>query len=1285
MVTYEPITNTICLNRCDCDPCSSVQSCPNCSTQPPCPIPIGLDGEDLQSNVNAFNVTPAADGGDFPSSAWNTRGLNFLRVEIQYGNSLFADTNLTYRGSTATAVEANLATDLEAWLATTLGGGAWTVTTAPGSTPQGTGFVISSVTGVASPSQLIDMELTEGVSGDVSFHEFDNANFQDPCIAALADSTLFQSGGATHTPTSNACEYEFTQVLPGCGSVTSTFNFFGDAMEQAIRYYDESGVEIANATYTSGNCAPYECDRAYRLALTAQDKGQNPGGGDLIAWPAFTNYNVGSSPPTTPCRPPDPVGTTTTQCWISSPTATPALPNDIPGSFRFDLVTDAGSYSTVVTYSGTDCTVAGQELGTGLENWMAATIGGTWLATITVLGSVAPFCDVRVDNLTGTGSAEQIVSLQITRDSSDGASVTFDSWSNTLTVCADTSVCYASSPSATSTPSLPNDIAGSYRLNVTTSRTTYSNLFPYTGSDCTLAQTQLRGGIETWLNQQLGGIWNVTVSILNGNVAPLCDVRIDNITGSGHTEQINNIEIIRESSDEASSSFTGWTNTVIPCDNGGGGEPPDPDPTPTECNGETLDAILQCELNPPNPCLVSVNASASTSGLCTSVNSITLVAKGSTTQSIPMPLAGDVVDLSAFEGQTVTLCLEATFTCGPDTLTETRECTVNVPNFTSDRTLDTSQPVNATNDTTLLGAIANLQNGGRLTIAPGTYQLPVGSSASFSGKQNVCVTSPGVATIDGNFFDTSPDPNDLGEDRLIGEGPQTSQYAVRANNVSNTLFENLRIQNARRRGVNLENSNDVVFRNVHVDTALRSVENNVAQSGVGISISSSDRIKVIGCEIENIPTGPGIQVINNSEDTLVLDCNSHDNNDGFLQQSGIRTRVYDSSFSNNRRQGILSAGTNTFDSIFENNDIFLNIASGVQLENGARQQVIRGNRIYNNNRYRYRLDRLFWTSGEHGIWVDDTVGFLIEDNVLYGNHGIIQIAPGSEAASATGEVLDGIVRFNRAFANNAQFSRGGPDPSDTSLGRPRGSRHDGLGMRHSRNIRIYHNTFDDNGSPVGARAEVGNGIILNPQVQNATNPTIPNSNVTWVNNIVSRTRTNENTARVTTWARSGAEFDRIDGNIYYMPPSGSQYLLAGSSSFRLGWDENVNQNDNDFTDHNFASYQAAMSGIGESNSVEANPQLGANHQPLASSPAIGNAVPLTTVTATSGTVVGLNEPAVFWPGDLMQFADGSTATVVTVNSANIVLGQQVPASVAAGQGVTLFRCDGANDIGAVQV
>ena len=1299
MVTYDPVRNIICLNRCVCDPCDAQQDCPSCSTQPPCPLLARSDAEDLQAGAESFNITP--DPGDLQLSSveLGASGLNGANVNIRYGDNIEADTFITYSGSTPAEVAANFEASLAAWLAQTLSGGGWTVST----TPTTNGFVLTDISALASPVTLTDIEIVEqpNTNNDI-YQVFTNSTYQDPCVSAVADAALFTSSGGEHFP-SGLCEWTYSENLGACGSITSTITI-SDVIEQTIRVFDADENEVANAVYWSGDCEPFECDANYSLSRTTFNRGTNPGGGPLYEWPLLTAYQPGSQAPTTPCPPPDSSGTTTTQCWISSPdpVTIPSLPNDIPGSFRFNLTTDLGTYSGLVAYTGTDCQQAGDELKAGLENYMEQTIGGTWTATVAVLGSVAPFCDVRVDNLVGTGSAEQIVSLQIVRESSDGASTTFGSWNNTLTSCPDTTVCYESSPDPASTPSLANDIAGSYRLNVITGGgSIYNNLFPYTGTDCFQAQAEIKGGIETWLTQQLGGTWTVDVSILNGTVAPLCDVRIDNITGTGHSEPISSIEIIRESSDGASSTFSGWTNSEISCDGGGSGEPPEEQ----ECDGETLSAVLQCELNPPNPCLVDVNASADTSGPCTSVDSETLVAKGATTQSFALPIAGGQIDLSAFVGQTVTLCYTANFTCGTEQLQEVRECTVNVPNFTADITVNPALPEAGNNYTTLSAGISALPNGGRLTIAPGTYRLyenGEAARANFSNKQNVCVTSPGIAVIDGNFADTTPNLNEFGQDRLIGDGIASEDAAMRTSNAVNSLFQNIRVQNARRWGIQDENSNGVVFDNVHVDRVNRTLTGSTVQNGIGIYVIGSTGTQILNSEISNTPTGPGINVLANATNTLLRNVNSHDNGDGFLQKNNTGTRVYDSIFANNTRQGILS-GDGSVDSLFENCDVFRNESAGIQLETGGgtspvRQQVVRNCRVYENNRYTYSFSRGFWTGGEAGIWVDDTVEFLIEDCEVYRNHTGIRIAT-NLAGVTTGQVLDGIVRKNKVFQNNANVSRGGTDPNDLSEGvRPAGNAGP-LAVRHSSNIRFYHNTFDDNGVNPGTVAGLPNAIATRPvhtgsgldSNGNVVNG-IPNSNLSWVNNIVSRQRSNAGgqPAKVLAWSQSGAEFDRMDGNIYYLPASGTNYLLSGSTSFRHGWNPVPGDNTDPsltFTDYTFDQYKSVISAAHghEVNSVEANPLLDVSLTPAASSPAIGAAVPLTQVTATAGNTLGLEEPGTFWPGDIVQFADGSTATVTTVGTTNVMLDQPVPASVTGGQGVTLFNCNGTDDIGAVQV
>lgn len=418
-------------------------------------------------------------------------------------------------------------------------------------------------------------------------------------------------------------------------------------------------------------------------------------------------------------------------------------------------------------------------------------------------------------------------------------------------------------------------------------------------------------------------------------------------------------------------------------------------------------------------------------------------------------------------------------------------------------------------------------------------------------------------------------------------------------------------------------------------------------NAIGIYFFSADDSALINSTITQVD-GSAVQVISNSSDVLI-DGNQmlgdpvtplNGIRDGVLTQDSQNVTITNNIMRDGFRSGIISTGTGQTDTLIQNCEITGWVAAGVQIENEASLQVIRQNFIARCNTY------ITGGGGESGIWLDDCNRCLVEGNtVTECDTGLRNSANG--VGSSVLANVDNIFRGNLVFNNNANVS-----------GLLNGDE-DSLGTRHSVRGFYYHNTFDANGN---SSTQGFNGIAMRIHTFGT-----PSSDNFFVNNIVSNILPNTaGTARTVKFDLAGAEFSKLDGNVYFNGPPNAYELGGGLHP-------------------TFAGYQAALLGLGhEQNSVEADPLLDANYVPQAGGAAFGNAVDLVQITSVAGTTIGLDYPGVFWVGDFIEFADGSTAEITAVNATSIEV-DAVPASVAAGQGATLFTCNGSDDVGAIQV
>lgn len=650
-------------------------------------------------------------------------------------------------------------------------------------------------------------------------------------------------------------------------------------------------------------------------------------------------------------------------------------------------------------------------------------------------------------------------------------------------------------------------------------------------------------------------------------------------------------------------------------------------------------ASLTVESNPTNPGIVSCVVEAGTNTLCVSPTEVVLQVKGaSLTRNINV--INNIIDLADWAGEVVTVCLTVSYDCGTSVEVATDEATVNVPAWVNQILVDPGIATEtATTKKTLGAGIAAVANGGRLTITPGIYTLgasPEVSRADFTTRNNIYVTSPGTVVIEAAT--TSID---------------TGALRVRASSAK-IRFQNIRVQNAKHWGVFVENSDSIVFDNLSIDWVY---DTGQLQGINAFYIYQSNNCTMNQLFVQNVATnGNGIYIdggmASRPTNNVFVGGAVSDSWAGWIIRRAVDTKFVGMSSLNNTYQGVVSIKDGNEGTTFEACQVYLNGGAGIQIENLASGNVVRGCYIWGNNRGPN------WAN-EAGLWFDDNTNCLAEYNKIYDNVTGIRLASGSTTNEKDefgnpiyDETADIILRFNEVYEN-----------TNDNPNKP--SRCNALEIYHTKRAHIYHNTFVTNGHPnpwSNSLQTNTNGIQTNQggSFGDLEEP----SDLYFVNNIVSDTQPKSNGSARTLNFHIAGMFARIDGNVYYDDDLTAQpYQIAGVS-------------------YNFAGYQTASGD--EANSVEANPLLDFNRVPQSGSPAIGNALPLAEITSVAGTTLGLDFPGVFWPGDRIEFEDGATAVVQSVGATSVEV-DAMPGAAAPTQGVTLHRCGGLTTIGALQV
>ena len=316
------------------------------------------------------------------------------------------------------------------------------------------------------------------------------------------------------------------------------------------------------------------------------------------------------------------------------------------------------------------------------------------------------------------------------------------------------------------------------------------------------------------------------------------------------------------------------------------------------------------------------------------------------------------------------------------------------------------------------------------------------------------------------------------------------------------------------------------------------------------------------------------------------------------------------------------------------------------MSNGA--EVI-GNTVFANNIY-----VTGGGGGEAGIWIDDTARCLVEDNVVYYNAGGIKVDGDSTLGT-----MDCTVRGNLVFENQGE-------ESPTRGGSVHGSDHSAITINGVTRFHFYNNTVADNGLETTREAFallIGSGDPGNTDYVNVDMMLLNNI---WVGH---RNNPGAESRQIRIDTPVGSQFTEIDHNIYYDVPDPSDAFDGGT----------------------FAAWQGT-SGVGEANStVDQDPLLSAspNYVPQFSSPAIGTAAPIATVSSTNLKVVSLDRPGAFWPGDWIEIRDAvgtiqrGTGRVdsVDIQGGTITLKENAPAGTISGDRIKVY---GLNDKGAKQ-
>ena len=544
--------------------------------------------------------------------------------------------------------------------------------------------------------------------------------------------------------------------------------------------------------------------------------------------------------------------------------------------------------------------------------------------------------------------------------------------------------------------------------------------------------------------------------------------------------------------------------------------------TPVTCDS-VLSASITCDTSPVNPCIVSVTPTTSLTETCDEPTvSMSIKHNGGTT-SVSLPLCNNKLDLSAYVGQTVTVCLNASYDCGSEVLMVSDECDIVVPNWTVDLTVNPSQPASGTNFQTITAGVGALQPGGRLTISPGTYTLGSNGESNriLTATDNTCIIADGVIIEAAN----------------LQQGAITLSTAA-----SNVWLSGVTVNNARRWGILVQGDGHCL-----TDISATNTNNAGASGAIGIYLTSATDIHVDGAIVQNSQSS-GFIVDNSSSNICITNSEAIENSNGFIISHVDDIRLLNNTSRNNSTQGmviIASASGAPSNVLVEGGSYRNNDDVGIQIENDSDNVVLRGVSSTDNNIYQMPN-----TAGgnECGIWWDDATNGLIENCFVSGNQNGIRVATG--LFGSTTNTANVIVRNNTVTDNQAQ------NTNPARVNRVQSLAFGHANGNQSSNVHVYGNTFARNGD-----ASL-NSAVPSQAVGGAESFAGELLNGVFINNTVDSIINNaDSTARNVRWADSGNEFKRLDGNTYIGGPNATPFELGGTAT-------------------GFAAYQAALAGLG---------------------------------------------------------------------------------------------------------
>lgn len=365
-------------------------------------------------------------------------------------------------------------------------------------------------------------------------------------------------------------------------------------------------------------------------------------------------------------------------------------------------------------------------------------------------------------------------------------------------------------------------------------------------------------------------------------------------------------------------------------------------------------------------------------------------------------------------------------------------------------------------------------------------------------------------------------------------------------------------------------------------------------------------------------------------------------NDGFATGSASNATditITGNTSHSNARQGMELLACNRC--LVTGNTMYGNGASGIQVETGATNIIVRNNTMYGNS-------QIFLN--ETGIWIDETQNALVEQNTVHSNAICIAVTETDQA----------IVRFNKCYENQENAVSNNQNFSGLRMhGKDSKSFPWGTGS----NYYFYHNILDDNGFPVGPPPTEDNTacILFMPlggEVEDMTD-----GEIEIANNVVYDCEADHDVA----FSVDGQAFN---GNYYYHPSRSTSFRWNGVNKTAAEWE----------------AIHTTDSADGTTDPLFTN--VASNDYTIqASSPMVDIAVHLTTVSSVGASTITAADARWFTDGygitgesgDLIAvFTTGwalrGTATVTSVNySTNVLTVDGVPPGTTSGDYIVYAR------------